>query len=165
MIRKKKLYVGPKKLYEKTRIAEENDLMKKYALKSKREIWKSESKINYYRSRAKALAKSSSEEQNVLFEKLTALGIKVDSIADVLALKIENLLDRRLPTIVAKKGLSTTPQHARQLIVHKKVAINGNIVNSPSYIVAISEENAITVKQAAKPKEAKKVENAPEVAQ
>lgn len=146
MIRKKKLFVRPKKAYESLRIKEENIILKKYGLKSKREIWKSLAKINYYRSRAKALAKSSLEEQKVLFSKLTALGIKVDSISDVLALKIENILERRITTIITKKEMAKTPQQARQMVVHKNILIDGKVVNSPSYIVPISEENLISLR-------------------
>ena len=146
MIRKKKLYVRPKKLYETARIAEENSLVKKYGLKNKREIWKASAKINYYRSRAKALAKSTMEEQKLLFNKLTALGIKVESTADVLALKIENLLERRLPTVVFKNNLAKTTRQARQMVVHKNILIDGKVVNSPSYIVPVSEEKSISLK-------------------
>lgn len=146
MIRKKKLFVRPKKAYEASRIKEENVLLKKYGLKSKREIWKSLAKINYFRSRAKELAKSSMEEQKVLFGKLTALGIKVDSISDVLALKIENLLERRITTIVSKKELAKTPQQARQMVVHKNILIDGKVVNSPSYVVPVTQENLISLK-------------------
>ena len=147
MIRKKNLYARPKKAYEKARILEENALMKRYALKNKKEIWKADAKIDYYRSRAKALAKSSVEEQKILFDKLNARGIKVNSIADVLALQKENLLERRLPTIISKKGLTKTPQQARQMVVHKNVLIDGKIVNTPSYIVTVSEENLISLKK------------------
>lgn len=152
MIRKKKLFVRPKKLYEAHRIAEENKLLERYALKSKREVWKSMAKINYFRSRAKALAKSSLEEQKVLFNKLNGLGIKVNSIADVLALKIENILERRLSTIVFKKNIAKTTKQARQMIVHKNILIDGNVVNTPSYIVPVSEENSISLKVSKKVK-------------
>ncbi len=159
MIRKRKLYVRPKKAYESARIKEENELLKKYALKNKREVWKTRAKVDYFRKRAMALSKSSFEEQEVLFNKLRSLGIKIDSIADILALKIEDLLNHRLPTIVHSKGLAKTPQQARQLVVHKKVAINGNIINIPSYLVPVSEEKHITIKAKeakAKPKEVPK---------
>lgn len=150
MIRKGKRYNRPKKAYEKSRIEEENVLVKKYALKNKREIWKTLAKINYFRSRAKALARLSHEEQEVLFNKLKALGLKTDNTADVLALKIENLLERRLPTVVLKKGLATTIQQARQMVVHKKVLIEDKAVDAPSYIVRVAEESLITIKQKAK---------------
>src|SRR3989344_7109141 len=152
MIRKKNLYVRPKKAYEKSRILEENALVQKYALKNKREIWKSLAKINYYRSRAKELAKSSMEEQKILFDKLNALGIKTNSISDVFALKIENLLERRLPTIIAKRALAKTPQQARQMVVHKNILIDGKVVNTPSYIVKVTEENSISVRAGKKKK-------------
>ena len=147
MKRKQKSYVRPKKPFEAERIKEENELKEKYGLKNKREIWKTLAKVNYFRSRAKALANSSIEEQEILFNKLKNIGLNVDSVADVLALKVEDLLERRLPTIVAKRGLATTPKQARQMITHKKVLINGNVVNSPSYIVQISEEKQITLKK------------------
>ena len=156
MIRKSKKYVKPRKAYELSRIKEENVLMTRYALKNKREIWKTLAKVNYFRSRAKDLAKSSSEEQQVLFNKLKSMGLGVNSIADVLDLKLENLLERRLQTVVVKKGLATTPKQARQLVVHKKVLIDGNVVNIPSYIVHVEQEASISLKKnAKKPKEVK----------
>lgn len=150
MIRKKNLFVRPKRAYESGRIKEENELLKKYGLKSKREIWKMQAKVDYFRKRAMALAKSPVEEQKVLFTKLNALGMKVDSIAEVLALKIDDILNRRLPTVVFKRNLALSPQHARQLVVHKKIAISGKINNTPSYIVPVYEEDKITLRVAAK---------------
>ena len=165
MIRKKKLYVRPRKLYIKSRISEENKLLEKYGLKNKREVWKTLAKINYFRSRAKDLAKAPQEEQQVLFKKLSHLGLKTQSIAEVLALKIEDLLERRLPTVVFKNKLATTPQQGRQMVVHKKVLINGKVINIPSYIVSLDEESTITIKQKkTKPKAAPapQPESAPE---
>jgi small subunit ribosomal protein S4 len=160
MIRKKKLYVKPRKLYIATRIKEENVLLKKYGLKSKREIWKTLAKISYFRSRAKALAKASQEEQQLLFSKLQNLGLKTFSTADVLALTLDNLLERRLSTVVFRKGLANSPQHARQLIVHKKILIENKVLDVPSYIVPVEEESKITVKASkTKPKEEIKGEN------
>ena len=45
MKRKKKNYARPKKPFEKERIKEENSLMKKYAIKKKKEVWKAQAKI------------------------------------------------------------------------------------------------------------------------
>ena len=146
MLRKKKLYSRPRKLYQTQRIKEENVLVRKYALKNKREVWKTLAKVNYYRKRAQALANSPLEEQEILFGKLNDLGLKISSIADVLGLKVEDLLNRRLPTVVALRGLASTPKQARQLVAHKKVLIDGKVVNSPSYLVRVHEESAITIK-------------------
>src|SRR3989344_4276333 len=146
MIRKKKRYSRPRKPFEITRIKEEDSLVKQFGLKNKKEIWKILAKVNYFRTRAKALAKSSHEEQQVLFKKLQAIGLKVSTIAEVLDLKVEDLLNRRLPTIIVKKGLANTPKQARQFVTHKKVMINNQIVNSPSYLVPISFEESIQLK-------------------
>ncbi len=147
MIRKKKLFVKPKKTYESSRIKEENELVSKYGLKNKREIWKTLAKVNYYRKRAMELAKKSPEEQEILTKKLRNLGLHIDSLSDILALKLENLLDRRLQTIVFKKKLCNTAKQARQVITHKKVSIKGRIMNSPSYLVPIEDEKEISVSQ------------------
>ncbi|HLC31431.1 MAG TPA: 30S ribosomal protein S4 [Candidatus Nanoarchaeia archaeon] len=144
MIRKRKNYVRPRKAYEKTRIADEDALVKQYGLKNKREIWKTAAKISYFRRRAKDSAKESLAEQQVLFEKLQSLGLKINGTADVLDLKVTDLLERRLPTIVYKQGLAFTPQQARQMVVHRKILVNGVVVNIPSYLVRKDEETAIT---------------------
>jgi len=156
MNRKRKLYVRPKKAYEKSRILEENIIVEKYGLKNKREVWRSQAKVDYFRRRAKSLAKSSAEEQQVFFGKLNAIGLNTNTIADALALNVEKLLERRLPTIVVKKGLATTQKQARQMVVHKKIFIDGRAIDSPSYLVKIDEENSISVKQS-KPKPIKEV--------
>jgi len=153
MIRKKKRYSRPRKPYEASRIKEENVLVQKYALKNKREIWRTLAKVNYFRKRAMALAKSSPEEQEVLFNKLRALGLNIKVTGDVLALKVEDLLNRRLPTVVYNKKLATTSKQARQMVVHKKITIDGRVVNSPSYLVPVTEEKSIALKvKANKPK-------------
>lgn len=165
MIRKGKRYVRPKKLYEKSRIDEENSLVERYGLKNKREIWKTIAKASYYRRRAKALAKSSREEQAILFGKLRELGLKAESVADVLALSVEDILRRRLPSVVAQKKLAHTVRQARQMVVHKNVRIHGRVVNVPSYLVSVTEESKITVKappQQAPKKAAPRIESAGE---
>ncbi len=156
MIRKKNRYSRPKKPFESTRIVEENKLRTEYGLKNKTEIWKALAKVNYFRARAKALAKAPLDEQEVLVNKLKALGFKVSSLIDVLDLRVEDLLSRRLTTVIAKKGLANTPKHARQLVVHKKVKVSGQIVNIPSYIVPVEKENQIEIikKEKAKPQKA-----------
>lgn len=166
MIRKSKKFSRPRKPFEAERIKEEDELVKRYGLKNKREIWKTIAKVSYFRTRAKELAKAPLEEQELFFKKLQAIGLKVNSIADVLDLKVENLLDRRLTTIIAGKQIANTPKQARQLVVHKKITVNGKVVNSPSYIVRVADENSIALKQKAKkPKVQEKTEEVVEVAE
>jgi len=161
MIKKPNRYSRPRKPYEASRIKDENILVEKYGLKNKREILKTIAKVTYFRKRAMSLAKSSTEEQEVLFNKLRGLGLKVNTIADVLALTTEALLQRRLPTVVHKKGFSTTVRDARQMVVHKRVLIDGKVVNVPSYLVYVSEEDKISIRKS-NPKKEVKVEQAQE---
>ena len=160
MIRKKKLYKKPLKPFEAVRIKEENELARGYGLKNKREIWKTQAKVDYYRGRAKDLAKKPLEEQKILFNKLKALGLKVEGITDVLALTVEDLLERRLTTVLFKKKLANTPNQARQMVTHKKILIDGKVISSPGYLIHVAEENAIEVKtKKKKPKQEKSTED------
>ena len=146
MIRKKNKFSWPRKLYDKTRISDENKLVEEYGLKNKREIWKAEAKIKYFRDRAKFLITESTNEQEQFFLKLRSIGLSVKTIADVLALNKEDLLKRRLATVVWKKGLANTAKQARQFIVHKQVFVDGKAVDVPSYIVSTELESNITLK-------------------
>jgi len=144
--RKRKLFSRPKKLYDKARIEQEDLIVKKYGLKNKREIWKAKSAVSRFRKRAKELIGANAEEQRVFFEKLNKMGLSIVKISDVLALTEENLLERRLQTILFKRGLANTPRQARQLIVHKNVLLDNSVVNTPSFIVTKELENKISLK-------------------
>ena len=147
MKRKHKTYSRPKKPFEKLRIEEEAILKEEYGLKNKREIWKTEAKIKLIRQKAKKLISASPTEQKTLFDKLKKIGLNVNSLADVLSLNKEDYLKRRLQTILVKKKLAKTAKSARQLITHKKVIVEKNVVDSPSYVVSLDLEDKISLKQ------------------
>ena len=65
------------------------------------------------------------------------------TLNDVLALNTEAILDRRLQTVVHRKGLSHTPRHARQMIVHGHASVAGRKVTIPGYLVKRGEEEMI----------------------
>ncbi|MEM3396369.1 MAG: 30S ribosomal protein S4 [Thermoplasmata archaeon] len=150
----------PRKKFEKPshpwiieRIQEENELVKNYGLKNKREVWKAESLLRNWRRQARDLqarirrkeAQAEVEMKN-LFGKLQNLGILTmenPTLDDVLALDIEKILSRRLETLVYTKGLASSYRQARQLIVHGHIAVNGHKVTVPSYLVKKSEEPTI----------------------
>lgn len=146
MKRKHKKYSKPRKPFDKLRILEEEKIKKEFGLKNKKEIWKSESEIKVIRRKAKNLISSPVEEQKRFFEKLKKIGINVNSIAEVLSLDKKDYLKRRFQTILVMKKIARTPKHARQLITHRKVLVNGKVVNSPSYIVPVEMENKISLK-------------------
>ena len=153
MKRKHKTYSKPKRPFDKTRIEEEAKIKKEFGLKNKKEIWKADTKVKSMREKAKKLISANEEDQKSLFDRLQKIGLNVNSIADVLALNKNDYLNRRLQTILVKKELVSTIKSARQLITHKKVLVDGKVVNSPSYIVPTKLEDKITIKQ--KPKKLK----------
>lgn len=152
MKRKHKKYSKPKRPFDKARIDEEAEIKKEYGLKNKKEIWKAEARIKIMREKAKKLIGSKVDEQKVLFDRLKKIGLDVSSIGDILALDKKDFLNRRLQTIVTSKGLAPTTKAARQLITHKKVLVDGKVVDSPSYVVSVEMENKINLKKKEKKK-------------
>ncbi len=146
MKRKHKNYLKPKRPFEKERVEEEAKIKKEFGLKNKTEIWKAEAKIKSIREKAKKLISASIEEQKALINRLKKIGLNVNSIADILSLDKKDYLNRRLQTILVKKKLARTQKSARQLITHKKVLVNGEVVNSPSYIITVGLEDKINIK-------------------
>ncbi len=150
MKRKHKTYSKPKRPFDKVRIDEEAKIKKEFGLKNKKEIWKADARIKSIRERAKKLISSDEKEQKDLFKRLKKIGLEVDSIADVLSLNKEDYLKRRLQTVVVNKKIATTTKSARQLITHKRILVNGKIVDSPSYIVPVELEEKISLKEKGK---------------
>jgi small subunit ribosomal protein S4 len=64
---------------------------------------------------------------------------------DVLNLKIEDILERRLQTIIMKKSNLKSPYQARQLVVHGHVSLGNRKINLPGYLVRKEEEPQILV--------------------
>jgi len=58
-------------------------------------------------------------------------------------LTVEDILERRLQTIVFRKGLAKTIHQARQLITHGHIAIGNQRVTVPSYLVTREEEELV----------------------
>jgi len=144
MIRKHKRFNKPKDKFDLGRIKKEEAIVKKYGLKNKREIWKVKAKLDKIRNQAKKLIEADEEQQATFIKKLQNLGFDVANPVEVLALTEEDILKRRLQTIVFKKGIATTPKGARQVIVHKNILVDGKVINVPSYEVGIDEEKKIS---------------------
>jgi len=147
MKRKHKKYSKPKRPFDKVRLGEEAKIKEEFGLKNKREIWKAEAKVKSIREKAKKLISASAEEQQALFERIKKMGLKVNSVGDILSLTKEDYLKRRLQTILVTKKLAKTIKESRQFITHKKILINNKVINSPSYIVPKELEEKISIKK------------------
>jgi len=153
--RQRRKYVRPTHLWRMDRIEEENELIKKYGLKNKSEIWRARSAIARMRHQAISLLARSGEEaekeKNELLERLIKSGlIKSNALEAVLALTVEDQLERRLQTVVYRKGIAQTLRQARQLIVHGQIIVGENAVTVPRYPVKPSEENFVRLKEGVK---------------
>jgi small subunit ribosomal protein S9e len=61
----------------------------------------------------------------------------------VLALKVEDFLERRLQTCVWKLGLAKSIHHARVLIRQRHIRVGKQIVNVPSFVVRLDSQKHI----------------------
>ena len=145
----RKTWVGPRHPWIKERLVKEIELMGKYGLRNKRELWKMETLARYFRHRARGLLALSPEarekQAKLLLARLYKLGVLPENatLDDVLGLTAEHFLARRLQTIVYQKGLARSIYEARQLIVHGHIAIAGRRIRSPGYLVKRDEEDLI----------------------
>ncbi len=145
----RKKYSPPRHPWQGSRILAEKPLVKDYGLKNKREIYIAQSILRNFTKQAKNLTaiknlQSQREKEQLLarLERLNLLG-KNAGLDQVLGLTINNILDRRLQTLVYKKGLAKTPEQSRQLITHGHIVVRGQKVNVPGYLVKADEENTI----------------------
>lgn len=146
MKKQKKKYETPSKRWDKQRIETEKVLIKNFGLKKKQEIYRAQSILRKYRRLARELtAKSDKEKEGVVIGKLIKLGLLNEgaTLDDILGLTVENILERRLQTMILRKGFANTPKHARQLITHGHILIGEKKVSYPSYIVPRIEEEKI----------------------
>lgn len=150
--KQRKRYSKPRQLWHADRIEREKKLLKKYGLKNMSELWKIESLLRNFRRRARKLltlkTPQAEIEKKQLLGRLSTLNVLKDNagIDGVLAMNVEDILERRLQTIVRKKGLANTARQARQFIVHGHIAIDGDKVNSPGHLVKIDEETHIELR-------------------
>ncbi|MEM4714352.1 MAG: 30S ribosomal protein S4 [Candidatus Nanoarchaeia archaeon] len=147
MWRQKKKYTGPRHPWQAERIEEEHKLAKEYGIRRMREIWKARAIIRGWQHQAKELigmrpGPKRENAQKVLFASLHKYGILAEDadLDDVLSLKLKDVLDKRLETLVFKRNMALTPKQARQFIVHGKIMVNGKKLNSPSYLVRVDDE-------------------------
>lgn len=141
-------YDKPLRPWDQKRIEEEIDILKKYGLRRKNEIYRAESILRNFRRNARKLAAKKNERQEKeLIAKLCRLGLieKDASLDDILELKLENVLERRLQTVIFRKGFAKTLKQSRQFIVHGHVKVNKVRIKWPSLIVPKDFEGSIQV--------------------
>jgi len=134
----------PRRPFEKERLDAELQTVGVYGLKNKREVWRLRLALARVRKVARELLKLDDKNEKRLFEgqalmrRLHRLGVLEESknqLDYVLQLKLEDFMERRLQTIVWRKGLAKSPHHARCLINQRHIRVRNQMVNQPGFLV------------------------------
>ncbi|WBW71496.1 40S ribosomal protein S9 [Schizosaccharomyces osmophilus] len=147
-----KTYKVPSRPFESARLDAELKLAGEYGLRNKHEIWRVALTLSKIRRAARELLTLDEKDPKRLFEgnaiirRLVRLGILDETrmkLDYVLALRIEDFLERRLQTQVFKLGLAKSIHHARVLIYQRHIRVGKQIVNVPSFVVRLDSQKHI----------------------
>ncbi len=120
-----------------------------FGLRTKRELWKTNTELSRIRHQARSLLalrqEVREEKEPILMKSLARIGLVSSdaTLDDVLNLNVDDLLSRRLQTIVSNKMGFKTPYQARQAVIHGHIMIGERKIDIPSYTVQIEEEGNI----------------------
>merc|ERR1719409_2311176 len=139
----------PRRPFEKERLDSELKLLGNFGLKNKKEIWRCRLVLAKIRSTARELLTRDEKDPKRIFEgqalmrRLIRYGILEEDkqrLDFVLSLNVENFLERRLQTLVFKRGLAKSIHHARVLIRQRHIRVGRQIVNVPSFMVRVESQ-------------------------
>jgi small subunit ribosomal protein S4 len=148
----RKTYDTPSHPWQGERIKAELEVVRAFGLKNKTEVWKAQTILRNLRNQSRDLQArlrtgdaQAKIEADALLAKCGRLGyLPADAtLNDILTLTNEDVLSRRLQTIVFEKGFANTIKQARQMIAHGHIFMNGHKVTVPGYIVTRAEESSI----------------------
>ncbi|MBS7645629.1 MAG: 30S ribosomal protein S4 [Candidatus Bathyarchaeia archaeon] len=148
--RRRKKYEGPRHPWQLDQLEAELRLVGEYGLRNKRELWRLKTMLSKIRGIARALLGMAEEErrerQAEYLGMLVKLGLLREgaTIDDVLDLDVKDLLERRLQTIVYRRGLAKTIHQARQMVAHGHILVGERRVTVPGYLVKRDEESSIS---------------------
>jgi small subunit ribosomal protein S4 len=145
----RRVWQKPKRPLNYDLIMDELKILGTFGLKTKRELWKTQTELSRVRLQARSLLALRQDERErkepILMQSLSKIGLvnEDSTLDDVLNLQVTDLLSRRLQTIAQRKLYFKTPYQARQAIVHGHIMIGDSVVTIPSYIVKTEEEAKI----------------------
>jgi small subunit ribosomal protein S4 len=154
----RKQFSRPRSPWRADQLAQELYLLGNFGLRNKRELWKAETQLSSMRKQARTLLAATERvrlrEERKLLDSLVKKGLVAEgaSLDDILSLTVEDVLARRLQTMVFKKGMAISPLHSRQLIVHGHVVVGGRTITIPGYGINRFEEPEIKLVGLKEPK-------------
>jgi len=123
-----------------------------YGLRNKRELWRVQMALSKIRNAARTLLTLDDDDPRRMFEgdallrRMHRYGLLADDQNDlnnVLTLKPQDFLERRLQTLVFKLGLAKSIHHARVLIKQRHIRVGKQLVNVPSFLVRVESQKHI----------------------
>ena len=120
----RRVWKKPKRPLNYDLMMDELKILDTFGLKTKRELWKTQTELSRVRFQARSILALRQNEREakepILMQSLSRIELVEQSstLDDVLNLQVNDLLLRRLQTIVHKKLNFKTPYQARQAIVH-----------------------------------------------
>lgn len=147
--RNRSKFEKPKDIWNLERIKSDRALINEFGLKNHKELWMVQSEVSRIRRNVRELLSVGSGSEDIkdkMIARLTKLGVATSSttLDNLLDLKENDLLNRRLQTVIFRKGMARTIKQARQFTVHGFIAIDGKKVNRPGYLVGTEIEKHIT---------------------
>ena len=143
-------FAPPRNPWRSDQLSQELYLLGTYGLRNKRELWRTQTYLSNIRKQARQLLAAASDirgrEEPKLLSHIQEQGLIQNaspSLDDILSLTIENVLERRLQTLVWRRGLARTPYQARQYVSHGHVSLSDRRVTIPSYLVSPREETTL----------------------
>ena len=145
----RKQYSRPRSPWRADQLAQELYLLGTFGLRNKRELWKAQTQLSSVRKQARTLLAATQavrlREEKKLLDSLRKKGLigEAATLDDILSLTVEDMLARRLQSMVFKKGMALSPLHSRQLIVHGHVMVGDRVITVPGYEVGGAEEGTV----------------------
>ncbi len=145
-------YDTPSHPWRGDRIKDENEILAKFGLKNKKEVWRLQSYLRDLRGQTRTLqAKIRTQDQqaikeaDMLLNRCYSMGILPEGapLQEVLAIQLDLIISRRLESLVYAKGLASTYKQARQMITHGHITLKGRRVTIPGMLVRKGEERTI----------------------
>merc|ERR1711937_1053615 len=147
-----KTFKKPRRPFEKERLDAELKIVGEYGLRNKRELWRIQMVLSKLRKTARELLTLPDDDpkrifdSNALMRRMYKYGFLDETqtkLDYVLALTAQDVLERRLQTLVFKLGLAKSTHHARVLIKQRHIRVRKQVVNVPSYIVRLDSQKHI----------------------
>eukprot|EP00924_Labyrinthula_sp_SR-Ha-C_P015263 snap_masked-scaffold_9-processed-gene-13.37-mRNA-1 protein AED:0.24 eAED:0.24 QI:0/-1/0/1/-1/1/1/0/188 len=142
----------PRRPYDKERLDQELKRCGEYGLRCKREMWRTQLILAKIRKAARELLTLDENDPKRIFEgqallkRMKRYGLLTEeenSLDYILQLTTKKFLERRLQTVVFRKGLAKSIHHARVLIFQRHIRVGKRMVNVASFMVRKESEGNI----------------------